>query len=99
MSHKRLAYSGRDFLSNAGSGLGAIALAAMLNEDAHAGTIPDPLRPKPPHFKPTAKSVIWLFMAGGPSHVDLFDPTPPLDRFAGQPLPPSHWLPLPPTAP
>ncbi|MDP8981453.1 MAG: DUF1501 domain-containing protein [Acidobacteriota bacterium] len=94
MSHKRLAYSRRDFLSNAGSGLGAIALAAMLNEDAHAGTVPDPLRPKPPHFKPTAKSVIWLFMEGGPSHVDLFDPKPALERFAGQPLPPSFGRPI-----
>jgi hypothetical protein len=94
MSHKRLAYSRRDFLSNAGSGLGAIALAAMLNQDAHAGTIPDPLRPKPPHFKPTAKSVIWLFMEGGPSHVDLFDPKPALERFAGQPLPPSYGRPI-----
>ena len=94
MSHKRLAYSRRDFLSNAGSGLGAIALAAMLNEDASAGTIPDPLRPKPPHFKPTAKSVIWLFMEGGPSHVDLFDPKPALERLAGQPLPPSFGRPI-----
>jgi hypothetical protein len=94
MSHKRLAYSRRDFLSNAGSGLGAIALAAMLNEDASAGNVPDPLRPKPPHFQPTAKSVIWLFMEGGPSHVDLFDPKPALERFAGQPLPPSFGRPI-----
>jgi hypothetical protein len=99
MSIKRRPYSRRDFLCNSGSGLGAIALAAMLNEDgllprASAGTVPDPLQPKQPHFKPTAKSVIWLFMEGGPSHVDLFDPKPALERLAGQPLPPSFGRPI-----
>ena len=64
MSHKRLPTSRRDFLMNAGSGLGALALGAMLAGDgllpkASAATVaPDPLRPKPPHFRPTAKSVI-----------------------------------------
>ena len=76
MPHKRLPTSRRDFLMNAGSGLGALALSAMMADDglisrASAETTPpDPLRPKAPHFKPTAKSVIWLFMEGGPSHVD-----------------------------
>ncbi len=98
MSIKRLACSRRDFLSHSGSGLGAIALAAMLQDEgltrAAAATVADPLRPKPPHFRPTAKSVIWLFMEGGPSHIDLFDPKPELERLAGQPLPPSFGRPI-----
>src|SRR5204863_5479683 len=44
---------------------------------------------KKPHFPPTAKSIIWLFMEGGPSHIDLFDPKPKLEELAGQPLPES----------
>src|SRR5258706_10833985 len=88
--HKRIANSRRDFLANAGSGLGALALAAMLDADGlHAADVRDPLKPKAPHFKPTAKSVIWLFMEGGPSHIDLFDPKPKLQEMAGQPMPAS----------
>lgn len=95
MSTKRQPVSRRDFLAHSGSGLGAIALASMLSEDgAGAAAIADPLRPKQPHFKPTAKSVIWLFMEGGPSHIDLFDPKPALDKLAGQPLPPSYGRPI-----
>ncbi len=99
MSAKRLPYSRRDFLRNGGSGLGAIALAAMMQENgllpkASAATLADPLRAKTPHFQPTAKSVIWLFMEGGPSHIDLFDPKPALDRLAGQPLPASFGKPI-----
>ncbi len=95
MSHKRLARSRRDFLRNAGSGLGAYALASMLDADgllpkaSAATTVVDPLAPKQPHFKPTAKSVIWLFIEGGPSHLDLFDPKPMLQKLAGQPVPAS----------
>ncbi len=95
MLHKRYPRSRRDFLRNAGSGLGAFALASMLDRDgllpkANAATgIADPLAPKQPHFKPTAKSVIFLFMEGGPSHIDLFDPKPLLDKLAGQPMPAS----------
>src|SRR3954465_13058942 len=94
MSHKRMPVSRRDFLTNAGSGLSAIALSSMLVADgllpkAGAATTADPLKPKPPHFKPTAKSVIWLFMEGGPSHVDLFDPKPELEKLAGKPMPAS----------
>jgi hypothetical protein len=95
MSHKRIAHSRRDFLSNAGSGLGALALASMFADDAlKAADVPDPLRPKAPHFKPTAKSVIWLFMEGGPSHIDLFDPKPALEKLAGQPMPESFGHPI-----
>ena len=86
--HKRRPVSRRDFLSNAGSGLGALALGSMMAAEA-AETTADPLRPKLPHRKATAKSVIFLFMEGGPSHLDLFDPKPALDKLAGQPMPAS----------
>jgi hypothetical protein len=90
MSHKRQPTSRRDFLMHAGSGLGALALGTMLSQDGLLGAPPpDPLRPKQPHFKPTAKSVIWLFMEGGPSHIDIFDPKPALEKMAGQPMPAS----------
>src|SRR6185503_9938767 len=49
----------------------------------------NPMAPLPPHFPTRAKSVIWLFMEGGPSHLDLFDPKPELGRLAGQPMPES----------
>ena len=83
----------RRFLRHAGGGLGMLALAALCNEDtvanstAEGGTLlGDRARF---HFAPRAKRVIWLFMHGGPSHVDLFDPKPALTKFAGQPLPES----------
>jgi hypothetical protein len=79
--------SRREFFTRAGSGLAAIALASMLAEDAVAST--DPLAPKKPHHPPTAKSVIFLFMEGGPSHVDLFDPKPLLTELDGKPIPAS----------
>src|SRR5215212_932562 len=86
----------RSFLRNAGCGFGALALAAMLAEEglaedgrAEPGRSPDPLAPKKPHFEPKAKRVIFLFMSGGPSHVDTFDPKPELTRLHGQPLPAS----------
>src|SRR5207247_2526320 len=75
--------SRRRFLERAGGGLGLIALATLLQEqgllarDAPA-PVASPLAPKPPHFAPRAQRVIFLFMSGGPSHVDLFDPKPEL---------------------
>jgi hypothetical protein len=80
----------REFL-RAGIGLGAAAVAALLAEQRRgmAGPGGNPLAPKPPHFKPRATRVIYLFMHGGPSHVDLFDPKPELVKHAGQPLPES----------
>lgn len=75
----------RDFLARAGGGLGAIACAALLNEQ---GVLAQEVVRKP-HFAPKAKQVIYLFMHGGPSHVDLFDPKPDLTKYAGQPLPDS----------
>ncbi len=82
--------SRRDFLAHAGGGMGMLALAAMMADEAKAddaNNVANPLAPKKPHFKPRAKRVIWLFMHGGPSHVDLFDPKPELIKYAGKPLP------------
>ncbi len=89
----------RRFLRTAGGGFGALALAALLADDGmlcaeDGGDKPrrspdDPLAPKPPHFPAKAKRVIFLFMSGGPSHVDTFDPKPDLARLHGQPLPAS----------
>ena len=82
--------SRRDFLRSAGSGFGALALSALAAEEAAASDAPasaDPLAPKKAHFEGTAKSVIFLFMEGGPSHVDLFDPKPELTKRHGQKLP------------
>jgi hypothetical protein len=83
--HFKPVNSRREFLLRSCGGLGALAFSSMLQATAPA----DPLAPKQPHHTPKAKSVIWLFMEGGPSHVDLFDPKPELERLAGQPMPAS----------
>jgi hypothetical protein len=85
----------RQFLRRAGGGFGMLALSSLLGDAgllqrALANTAPvNPLAPKAPHFKARAKNVIFLFMSGGPSHVDLLDPKPDLIRLAGQPIPES----------
>jgi hypothetical protein len=84
----------REFFTQAGSGLAGIALASLIAGDRVSAAAPDPLAPKPPHFPPKAKSVIWLFMEGGPSHIDLFDPKPKLTELHGQPLPASFGKPV-----
>src|SRR5437773_9216696 len=89
MKHRLRVTTRREFFEQAGSGLAAIALASLLDEEARAAGTVDPLDPKPPHVTPRAKSIIWCFMEGGPSHVDLFDPKPELVKYAGQPVPPS----------
>ena len=84
--------SRRDFLLRGGAGFGALALGHLLAGDALAApTKPftSPVAPKPPQFAGKAKSVIFLFMEGGPSHLDTFDPKPKLQELAGKPLPPS----------
>src|SRR5205809_1023583 len=85
-------HSRREFLSKCGCGFGALAFGYMLGLDgllARASSLKidplNPLSPRPPHFPVRAKSIIWLFMEGGPSHLDLFDPKPALDKLAGQP--------------
>ena len=91
--HKVWATTRRDFLTKAGLGFGGLAFSAMLADRARADS-PEvdplhPVAPRAPHFGAKAKSCIFLFMEGGPSHVDLFDPKPELTRHAGEPLPPS----------
>ncbi|MCS1409685.1 MAG: hypothetical protein M2R45_02869 [Verrucomicrobia subdivision 3 bacterium] len=75
----------RDFLCRVGMGFGALGLSQL---EANAATdFRNPLQLKSPHFQGKAKAVIHLFMNGGPSQVDTFDPKPMLDRYAGQALP------------
>jgi hypothetical protein len=80
--------SRRDMLLRCANGFGAAALAALLHDDGRAAEAKDknPLAPKPPHFAAKARSVIVLFMDGGPSQVDTFDPKPRLDREHGEPI-------------
>ncbi len=80
-------FTRRALLSRCGTGLGMLALAGVLADDARADSRIDPLAPKKPHFPGKAKHVVHLFMNGGPSHVDTFDPKPELSRLHGKPLP------------
>ncbi len=81
----------REVLARLGGGFGGLALSALLGEAAPAAPPPDPTRhdlaPRPPHFPAKARAVIQLFMHGGPSHVDLLDPKPLLDKYDGKPPP------------
>ncbi|HEY7310062.1 MAG TPA: DUF1501 domain-containing protein [Gemmataceae bacterium] len=83
----------RDFLCRSGMGFASLGLAGLMASQGLLSAAPDdgrsvsPLAPKGPHFAPKAKRVIHLFMNGGPSHVDSFDPKPALQKYAGKPLP------------
>ena len=88
----------RGFFMKAGLGFGGLAFAALLAEDRLAGSArgerptidpTHPLAPRPGHIRPRARSVIFLFMEGGPSQIDLFDPKPEVTKHHGEPLPPS----------
>jgi len=90
------AISRRDFLFRAGSGFGGLALSALMAGEAGGQqstsirrTSGSLVAAKPPQFAARAKSVIFLFMVGGPSHMETFDPKPSLDKMDGQPLPAS----------
>lgn len=94
-------FSRRDFLQRAGFGFGALAFNYTLGLEglsARAENVKidprNPLKARQPHHRARAKSVIWLFMEGGPSHLDLFDPKPALQKLAGQPMPESFGRPL-----
>ncbi|MBI3865882.1 MAG: DUF1501 domain-containing protein [Planctomycetia bacterium] len=77
----------REFVRDACCGFGGLALASLLHEqEARAGAA-SPLAARAPHFPGKAKSVIFLFMAGGPSHVETFDPKPLLNKLSGEPRP------------
>ena len=84
-SHRQPAYATRrEFLAKSGAGFGAVALAGLMSNTAASS---NPLSAKKPHFVPTAKRVIFLFMEGGPSHLDLFDRKPLLQELAGKTIP------------
>ena len=85
----KLSIARRWFMKDCGVGLGALAMRGL----ADGATLPNnnPLAPKQPHFKPKAKRVIYLFMAGAPSHLELFDNKPQLAKFDGT-LPPPELL-------
>ena len=93
MTLRQTRSSRRDFFCQSGCGIGALALASLLQSDGfpitRATPSSGPLSPRPPHFAPKARRIIHLFMHGGPSHVDLFDPKPALEKYSGQPLPES----------
>ncbi len=83
----------RHFFSRCAMGLGGIALASLLSENrllgSAAGESPNPMAPRLPHFGRRAKNIIYLFMAGGPSQLELFDYKPKLVELNGQPIPQS----------
>ncbi len=81
----------RWFLQQCGVGLGTIALGQLFARNGWAAPPANPLAPKTPHFKPKAKRVIYLFQAGGPSHLELFDHKPELAKWDGK-LPPADLL-------
>src|SRR5262245_28499632 len=76
----RLLLTRRQLFGRTATGIGGVALASLLN-DGQLGAAP--------HFAPKAKRVIYLFMSGGPSHIDLFDYKPKLQQYHGQELPDS----------
>ena len=97
--HHEPALSRRDFLARAGGGCGLLAFFALLEQEAARAApavapVANPLAPRPAHFKPTARSVIWVFLDGGASHIDLFDPKPELNKLDGQPLPSTFKRPV-----
>jgi hypothetical protein len=77
----------RQILQRAGAGFGSLALTALLADETRAAPSTNPLAPREPHFKARAKRVIFLFMPGGPSQVDTFDPKPELTKQNGKPSP------------
>src|ERR1051326_3651916 len=76
--------SRRTFLADTGMGFTGLALSALLHQDgvARGETLPRP--DGRPHFEPKAKSIIWIFLCGGVSHVESFDVKPELNRYAGK---------------
>ena len=81
-------FSRREALLRSGTGFGSLALAGLMSNESNAevGKM-DPLAPKQAHYPSKAKHVVHLFMNGGPSQVDTFDPKPMLDKYHGKPLP------------
>ncbi|HKE27823.1 MAG TPA: DUF1501 domain-containing protein [Bryobacteraceae bacterium] len=79
----------RSFFQQCAGGIGIVALAQLMEQQGRGATTSvNPLAPRPPHFPAKAKNVIFMFMEGGPSQLDLFDPKPALQKWSGKPLPP-----------
>src|ERR1051326_2343118 len=93
-SHPIQAVTRRHFFSRCEMGLGGIALASLLSEEKMFGAAPEgsanPMAPRPAHFRPRAKNIIFLFMAGGPSQLELFDYKPKLIELNGKTIPDSY---------
>lgn len=85
--HWRITRTRREFIRDAFCGFGSLALAALLHEETARASVLNPLAPKLAHRPPKARAVIFLFMAGGPSHIETFDPKPLLNQLHGQPRP------------
>src|ERR1700740_542311 len=91
LAERKLLLTRRHFFGRMGLGIGTAAFASLLNESGLAAALPgsDDARPGLPHFAPKAKRVIYLFQAGGPSQMDLFDHKPQLAERHGADLPDS----------
>jgi hypothetical protein len=85
--HSRLTRNRREFITDAFCGFGSVALGALLSQEQARADVKNPLAPKTPPGPAKARSVIFLFMAGGPSHLETFDPKPLLNKLDGQPKP------------
>jgi hypothetical protein len=80
--------SRRKFFQECAGGIGIAAIAQLMEQEGRSATpAVNPLAPRKPHFAPKAKNVIFMFMEGGPSQIDLFDPKPGLQKWSGKPLP------------
>ena len=84
--HVHVALNRREMLARCANGFGALALTGLLADRSFAGLAASPRDVRPPHFRPRARNVIFLYMDGGPSQVDTFDPKPRLDRENGEPI-------------
>src|SRR5215510_13391290 len=87
--HFRITRNRREFLRDACGGFGGLAFGAMLAQEQARAQSANPLAPKKPHMPAKAKSVIFLFLSGGPSHLETFDPKPLLNKLHGQKRPAS----------
>src|SRR5687767_13300856 len=87
--HVRYSRNRREFLSDCFCGIGGLAFASMMAQEQALAGVYNPLAPKPPHVpeRAKAKAIIFVYMAGGPSHLETFDPKPLLNKLSGQKRP------------
>ena len=96
MTNTRRSISRRAMLASSGAGFGLLGASSLLADEPQlAASSKNPLAPRQGHFQPKAKRVIFLFMNGGPSHVDTFDPKPELAKQEGKPGPGGKYMPSP----